>query len=251
MKRVLYLFFFWGGGALLALSRVHADEYEPALLQFSQQYQRQYVKSETPASNKARNHMKTVVPKIKHKSHHQINRQASPPEVGASSVNWNNDLVSIAFLEEQPKKKPPQAKTPISDKLLKPIIRNKATDTRLLGRGEAIFLEKKFIGKMVTKSDVSDKKPQLVKLSVWRGEVGSTLKDTIFRWSASQTCLDGGGWRVIWDTPVNYSIDAPLHFEGDFKKALNDIFSLYQYAKKPLYALINNNQCLIKVSNKG
>lgn len=85
----------------------------------------------------------------------------------------------------------------------------------------------------------------------WNVEVGTTLKDTLFRWAASQTCTEGGNWRVIWDTPVNYRIDAPLRFEGDFKKALNGAFGLYQYAQKPLYAFTNSTQCLIKVTDKG
>lgn len=91
----------------------------------------------------------------------------------------------------------------------------------------------------------------LVVKPVWRAEVGTTLKDTVFRWSASQTCTPGGNWRVIWDTPVDYRIDAPLQFEGDFKAALNGIFGLYQYAQKPLYAFTNTMQCLIKVTDKG
>ncbi|MFN3071319.1 MULTISPECIES: TcpQ domain-containing protein [Serratia] len=108
-----------------------------------------------------------------------------------------------------------------------------------------------FTGKANKKTNVPIKKPQPVSLPIWHGEVGSTLKDTVFRWSASQTCVGGGNWRVIWDTPVNYRIDAPLRFEGDFKAALNGIFGLYQYAQKPLYALTNSMQCLIKVTDKG
>ena len=97
---------------------------------------------------------------------------------------------------------------------------------------------------------MSVKKPPLP-LPVWRAEAGSTLKATLFRWSAAQTCPEGGSWRVIWETAVNYPIDAPLRFEGDFNAALNGLFGLYQQAQKPLYAVTNRTQCLIKVTDKG
>lgn len=245
MKLVPYLAFL-GGAILLVVSKAQADEGGPALLQFAEQYQRHNVKPETPASDKAGNHMKTAVPKIKHDSHRQITTQTA----GASTVNWNNYMVFMAFLEKPPMKKPSETKTKISDELLKPIIQSKIMDTRSLGSGEANVGGGRIVN-MMTKSDIPEKKPQPVSPPIWRAEIGSTLKDTIFRWSASQACADGGSWRVIWDTPVNYSIDAPLRFEGDFKTALKSMLGLYQYAKKPLYAFINSTQCLIKVSDKG
>lgn len=86
---------------------------------------------------------------------------------------------------------------------------------------------------------------------VWRGDVGSTLKETVFRWAGTQSCPTGGNWRVMWETPVNYSIDAPLVFNGDFKNALNGIFGLYLHAEKPLYPITNSGQCWLKVTDKG
>ncbi len=100
-------------------------------------------------------------------------------------------------------------------------------------------------------ADVTVRKPQPIPQPVWRGEVGSTLKDTLFRWSASQSCLEGGSWRVIWETAVNYPIDAPLRFQGNFHTALNGLFGLYQHAQKPLYAFTNSTQCVIRVTDKG
>jgi type IV pili sensor histidine kinase/response regulator len=168
-----------------------------------------------------------------------------------SLVDWNNSRVSIAFAEKLPEKVLPEVKTPTPDKLLKPTIQSKARVTTSPGRVDAKVGKNPFTINTDKKPDVPVKKPQPVRLPVWRGEVGSTLKDTVFRWSASQTCTEGGNWRVIWDTPVNYRIDAPLRFEGDFKTALNGIFGLYQYAQKPLYAFTNSTQCLIKVTDKG
>ncbi|CAI1232953.1 Toxin co-regulated pilus biosynthesis protein Q [Serratia quinivorans] len=87
---------------------------------------------------------------------------------------------------------------------------------------------------------------------VWRIEAGSTLKDTLFNWAASETCSTPGvaNWTVAWLTQANYRIDAPLQFEGNFRDALNGLFTLYGTAKVPLYAGIRNEQCVISVDDK-
>lgn len=94
-------------------------------------------------------------------------------------------------------------------------------------------------------------KSKPVPVVIWRGDVGSTLKETVFRWAGTQSCATGGNWRVMWETPVNYSIDAPLVFNGDFKSALNGIFGLYLHANTPLYPITNTAQCWLKVTDKG
>ena len=167
-------------------------------------------------------------------------------------VDWNNKKVSLAFTDVNQEKSLSEVKKPTEDKSSKPAIPIMTTKTPPLSEdGNTNVGKNPFAVSSAPKPSVPVKKPQPVSLPVWRGEVGSTLKDTVFRWSASQTCTTGGNWRVIWDTPVNYRIDAPLRFEGDFKAALNGIFGLYQYAQKPLYAFTNTMQCLIKVTDKG
>ncbi|WP_285142739.1 toxin co-regulated pilus biosynthesis Q family protein [Serratia ureilytica] len=86
----------------------------------------------------------------------------------------------------------------------------------------------------------------------WRIDAGNTLKDTLFNWAASEVCNQPGitHWTVAWLTPVNYRIDAPLHFEGSFRDALNSLFTLYGTAKVPLYAGIRPLQCVISVDDK-
>ncbi|MDH2272350.1 toxin co-regulated pilus biosynthesis Q family protein [Serratia marcescens] len=92
----------------------------------------------------------------------------------------------------------------------------------------------------------------VIKPKVWRIEAGSTLKDTLFNWAASETCATPGvaNWTVAWLTQANYRIDAPLQFEGSFRDALNGLFTLYGTAKVPLYAGIRNEQCVISVDDK-
>lgn len=87
---------------------------------------------------------------------------------------------------------------------------------------------------------------------IWRIESGTTLKDTIFNWAASERCNTPGvnHWTVVWLTPVNYRIDAPLRFTGDFRAALNGLFTLYGSAKVPLYAGVRSAQCVISIDDK-
>ncbi|MCW7763425.1 toxin co-regulated pilus biosynthesis Q family protein [Photorhabdus luminescens] len=92
----------------------------------------------------------------------------------------------------------------------------------------------------------------IIHKKVWRIEAGNTLKDTIFNWSASEKCATSGinNWTVVWMTPVNYRIDAPLQFEGNYRDALNSLFTLYGTAKVPLYAGARSEQCVLSVDDK-
>lgn len=87
---------------------------------------------------------------------------------------------------------------------------------------------------------------------IWRIDAGSTLKDTLFNWAAAEKCIAPGvkTWTVAWLTPVNYRIDAPLQFKGDFRTALNSLFTLYGSARVPLYAGIRRAQCVVSVDDK-
>lgn len=88
--------------------------------------------------------------------------------------------------------------------------------------------------------------------TVWRIEAGSTLKDTLFNWAASEKCARPGvsNWTVAWLTSANYRIDAPLQFEGSFRDVLNSLFTLYGTAQVPLYAGVRQAQCVISVDDK-
>ncbi len=61
-------------------------------------------------------------------------------------------------------------------------------------------------------------------------EKGTTLKDGLARWTSSEKCPHGT-WTLRWETPVNYSIDAPLVFTGSFRQALEQLFALYTRLK--------------------
>lgn len=85
---------------------------------------------------------------------------------------------------------------------------------------------------------------------LWRAEVGSTLKETLTRWAGSAKCDNGGNWVVIWPVSLDYRIDAPLTFHGNFESVLVQVFDLYRQADKPLYAAASRSQCLVSVSDQ-
>ncbi len=93
---------------------------------------------------------------------------------------------------------------------------------------------------------------QEIQTQTWRIEAGTTLKDALFNWAAGEKCATSGvaNWTIVWSTSVNYRIDAPLQFNGNFRDALNSLFTLYGTAKVPLYAGIRNGQCVISVDEK-
>ncbi len=85
---------------------------------------------------------------------------------------------------------------------------------------------------------------------LWRAEVGSTLKETLTRWANEAKCDNGGNWVVIWPVTLDYRIDAPLAFHGNFESVLVQVFGLYRQADKPLFASASRLQCLVSVSDQ-
>nr|WP_310615710.1 TcpQ domain-containing protein [Pantoea cypripedii] len=83
----------------------------------------------------------------------------------------------------------------------------------------------------------------------WRAEPGSTLKETLTNWASKASCSNGGNWVVIWPVSLDYRIDAPLVFHGNFESVLVQVFDLYRKAEKPLFAEANRIQCLVSVSD--
>ncbi|EFG6923188.1 pilus assembly protein [Escherichia coli] len=88
---------------------------------------------------------------------------------------------------------------------------------------------------------------QTAKLT-WNLKKGSTLRDGLTEWASSSPC-GTSTWNLVWDTPVNYRIDAPLIFRGNFESALKDTLMLYLSADKPLYAFRNIAQCVITIKD--
>ncbi len=84
----------------------------------------------------------------------------------------------------------------------------------------------------------------------WKAAAGTTLKESLTAWAEKADCPNGGHWVVIWQTPVDYLIEAPLTFRGSFESALDQVFDLYRPAEKRLYAEAHRAQCLVSVAGR-
>ncbi|EHN1696998.1 TcpQ domain-containing protein [Salmonella enterica subsp. enterica serovar Newport] len=84
----------------------------------------------------------------------------------------------------------------------------------------------------------------------WKAAAGTTLKESLTAWAEKADCPNGGNWVVIWQTPVDYLIEAPLTFRGSFESALDQVFDLYRPAEKRLYAEAHRAQCLVSVAGR-
>lgn len=84
----------------------------------------------------------------------------------------------------------------------------------------------------------------------WKAAAGITLQESLTAWADKADCPNGGHWVVIWQTPVDYRIEAPLTFRGSFESALDQVFDLYRPAEKRLYAEANRVQCLVSVTGR-
>uniref|UniRef100_UPI003A93578C PFGI-1 class ICE element type IV pilus protein PilL2 n=1 Tax=Salmonella enterica TaxID=28901 RepID=UPI003A93578C len=84
----------------------------------------------------------------------------------------------------------------------------------------------------------------------WKAAAGTTLKESLTAWAAKADCPNGSHWVVIWQSPVDYRIEAPLTFRGSFESALDQVFDLYRPAEKRLYAEANRTQCLVSVTGR-
>ncbi|EEU7750915.1 hypothetical protein HED96_004375 [Salmonella enterica] len=84
----------------------------------------------------------------------------------------------------------------------------------------------------------------------WKAAAGTTLKESLIAWAEKADCPNGGHWVVIWQSPVDYRIEAPLTFRGSFESALDQVFDLYRPAEKRLYAEANRTQCLVSVTGR-
>lgn len=127
------------------------------------------------------------------------------------------------------------------------------TDQRVsITRAAGVFTRQSASPPALFRPPLPGKTPTRAPPTVWQITAGSTLKDALFSWAATARCEAPGvtNWTVAWVTPVNYRVDAPLHFTGHFRDALNGLFTLYGTAKVPLYAGLREAQCIVTVDDK-
>jgi hypothetical protein len=185
-------------------------------------------------------------------------------------IDWSNKQVSVAYRTPAFSASPPAASSPLPrPELLKtttaspgvktsvppgtitprnPFSDSRATADKVTSTSPA--------GKIPVNAPTSPKVAPLLKSvtvpKIWRIDAGNTLKDALFNWAATEKCATPGvnNWTVAWLTSVNYRVDAPLQFEGNFREVLNKLFTLYGRAQVPLYAGVRSAQCVVSVDDK-
>ncbi len=98
----------------------------------------------------------------------------------------------------------------------------------------------------------ADYSPENSASQVYEISTGTTLKQGLQQWSAATGCGLAGiyHWQMIWESHINYPVDAPLIFHGDYLTAITKIIDLYSVARIPLYAHIYRNQCLVVIDTR-
>ncbi|EEJ1220005.1 hypothetical protein GQG94_004277 [Salmonella enterica] len=84
----------------------------------------------------------------------------------------------------------------------------------------------------------------------WGAKSGETLKGVVNRWAAGEFCAGVNKWQVVWPLLIDYRIDSPLNFNGEYFEVLNKLFDLYRKADVPLFVDVYKSQCIISVTDK-
>ncbi|MCQ9186369.1 toxin co-regulated pilus biosynthesis Q family protein, partial [Streptomyces sp. IBSBF 2953] len=95
-------------------------------------------------------------------------------------------------------------------------------------------------------TDIAAPKPLA---QTWTASTGSTLRQTVEGWA------EKAGWKLMWQVDdLDYSIDAPLRFEGSFQEAIGSIFPLYDSAPRSFLVDVvdsNSSQRLIFITERN
>lgn len=74
---------------------------------------------------------------------------------------------------------------------------------------------------------------------VWRVPSHGTLREMIESWGQR------AGWRVVWDTDLDYPMEAAFEVRGDFVKAADAVFAAYWDAKEKFAVRAYSNNVLL------
>lgn len=86
--------------------------------------------------------------------------------------------------------------------------------------------------------------PQLINQQ-WTGTTGMTLEAMLTRW-----CADAHV-RLVWKPDFQYTLAAPLAFQGSFKQAIAELFALYHGASRPMNADFYPKQQVLVISGRS
>lgn len=90
---------------------------------------------------------------------------------------------------------------------------------------------------------VTDEPPTKLK-EVWTARQGETLRQSLGRWSKE------AGFRLVWDTRINYSMVANVSFEGSYITSASKLIEAYEESASPLTVDFYPSQSLTLVKER-
>lgn len=79
--------------------------------------------------------------------------------------------------------------------------------------------------------------------STWKAESGDSLQALITKWG------NRAGYKVVWDVPFDYPIDASFEIKGDFSHATTELFNAFISSDRPMKVDIYKQQKLIHIGS--
>jgi len=83
-------------------------------------------------------------------------------------------------------------------------------------------------------------------LPTWRIEVSDrTIRAALTRWAQQ------AGWQLIWEAPVDFSVDAPASLTGTFDDALQSVVAALAGSNAPVQAILYRGNKVLRIVEKG
>lgn len=80
----------------------------------------------------------------------------------------------------------------------------------------------------------------------WQIELSDrTVRGALMRWTKQ------AGWRLIWEAPVDFAVDAPATLTGTFDEALQAVIGALSNADAPVQAILYRGNKVLRIVEKG
>lgn len=88
--------------------------------------------------------------------------------------------------------------------------------------------------------------PAAPPVQTWSIELSDrTVRGALTRWSQE------AGWRLIWEAPVDFAVDAPATLTGTFDDALQSVISALSGTDAPVQAILYRGNKVLRIVEKG
>lgn len=88
--------------------------------------------------------------------------------------------------------------------------------------------------------------PEIEPQQVWQIQLADhTLKGALTRWAHH------AGWQLVWDAPVDFSIDATATVDGTFGDALRAVIGSLSHSETPIQAILYHGNKVVRIVEKG